>query len=860
MSEQTAAPVLVAFWQRQLDALPEPPDLPFPPVPETTAAGDPTSSGGTAGVALPGGSSEALVDALAGVFGLLHRWTGGGDLLAETPAGSTAPERWLPMRVRVPENPTWTELRDLVRTALREARAHESGLPATVPEHRPVVSVGLGALPSGARGVLRLLVDDDGSPTLTVTHPNAALIGVTLTVLLARVAERPEARLADLPLLEPATERRVVAEWNATDTAYPRDRSVPDLFAQWARETPDAPALRSGDEMLSYREVDRRANQLAGHLRRLGIGAEALVGLCLTETAGWVIAALATLKVGAAYLPLDPGYPPQRLALMCRDAAPGAILHTAALADRLPDDGTPRIVLDRLPAADDPAGPPEVRIHPDQLAYVMYTSGSTGRPKGTGVSHRNIVRLVRDTNFVDVRPDDVMGQAATMSFDAATLEVWGALLNGACLADLDINDVIVPERLRERLRATGVTMMFLATSVSRQLATEAPDALAGLRYLTFGGEQADRTAVSRLRAACPDTTVVNGYGPTEGTTYTTTYDCALLTADDQVVPIGGPVANTRVYVLDRFLQPVPPGVLGELFIGGDGVARGYLGRPEATADRFVPDPFGPRGGGRLYRTGDLVRQRADGLIEFVGRLDHQVKIRGYRVEPGEVTEVLRGSGLLRDAIVRADRDGAGDARLVAYVVPADGVRVEAVRERARELLPDHLVPAVFVALPRLPLNRNGKVDTNALPAPDALAVPDDPSAPDVPPAPEVTSADDEDAGPRAGTERTVAEIWRDVLGVPVRRRDDDFFDLGGRSLKATRVRSRLSAAIGAEVPLRLIFDHPTVAALAAAADEITGVREAAVQSSVPVDALPPDAAPPADLAGLLDQYEHGSAR
>ncbi|MET8118332.1 non-ribosomal peptide synthetase [Micromonospora sp. NPDC005189] len=819
-----------------MDALPEPPDLSFPPAADGVTAADAVTT-------LPGGSAEALVAALAGLFGLLHRWTGGRDLVAETPAGRSGSGRWLPVRVRVPEDPTWTELRDLVRTALRDVRTHEAGLPATVPEHRPVVSVAVGSLPPGHRGVLRLLIDDtDGLPAATVSHPSAALVGAALAVLLGRAQERPEARLSDLPLLDPATERRVVAEWNATDTGYPRDRSVPELFAQWARQTPDAPALRHDDEILSYRELDRRANHLAGHLRRLGIGAEALVGICLTDTTGWAIAALATLKAGAAYLPLDPGYPPERLALTCRDAAPGAILHTAALADRLPDDGTPRIVLDQLPADHGPADPPAVTIHPDQLAYVMYTSGSTGRPKGTGVSHRNIVRLVRDTDFVDVRPDDVMGQAATMSFDAATLEVWGALLNGACLAGLDINDVIVPDRLRDRLRATGVTMMFLATSVARQLATEAPDALAGLRYLTFGGEQADRVAVDRLRTACPGTILVNGYGPTEGTTYTTTYDCALLTASDLVVPIGGPVANTRVYVLDRFLQPVPPGVLGELFIGGDGVARGYLGRPDATADRFVPDPFGPRAGGRLYRTGDLVRQRADGLIEFVGRLDHQVKIRGYRVEPGEVTEVLRGSGLLRDVIVCADRDAAGDTRLVAYVVPAAGVRVEMVRERAREQLPDHLVPAVFVALPRLPLNRNGKVDTSALPAPDT------------------TLAGDEDTGPRTPTERAVAEIWRDVLGVPVRGRDDDFFDLGGRSLKASRVRSRLSAAIGAEVPLRLIFDHPTVAGLAAAADAITGVREAAVQPSGQVGVVPPDAPPPADLAGLLDQYEHGSAR
>jgi len=268
------------------------------------------------------------------------------------------------------------------------------------------------------------------------------------------------------------------------------------------------------------------------------------------------------------------------------------------------------------------------------------------------------------------------------------------------------------------------------------------------------------------------------------------------------------------------------------------VARGYLGRPDATAEKFVPDPFGPRTGGRLYRTGDVVRQRPDGLIEFVGRSDHQVKIRGYRVEPGEVTEALRAGGLLRDAIVRADRDAAGDARLVAYVVPDDGVRVEAVRERAREQLPDHLVPAVFVVLARLPLNRNGKVDVAALPAPDTTATADD------------------DAALRTPTERAVAEIWQDVLGVPVRRRDDDFFDLGGRSLKATRVRSRLAAAIGAQVPLRLIFDHPTVAALAAAADEIGGVPVAPTEAAV----LAPDGPPPADLAGLLDQLEQGIVR
>ncbi|MFE9692970.1 amino acid adenylation domain-containing protein [Micromonospora sp. NPDC005806] len=807
--------------QPQVRAVPEPPELPYPPAP---------TGADTAVAAVPGGPVEPLVAALAGLLALLQRRTGRRDLLAEVPAGGG----WLPVPVRLPADPTWRELCDLVHAGLAASREHGT----VVEVHRPVASVSADPLPPDARGELRLTVGQaDGRAVVTVRHRHAGPVAAELALLLARADARPDGRLSDLSLLDEDTHRRTVVAANATDTAYPRDRSVPELFAEWAARRPDAPALRDGDRVLSYRELDRRANRLAGRLRALGIGGESLVGLCFADTASWVVAALATLKAGAAYLPLDPGYPVERLGLMCADARPAVLLHPAALADRLPDDGTPRLALDGLTDAG-PDAPSAVTVHPDQLAYVMYTSGSTGRPKGTGVSHRNIVRLVRDTDFVDVHPDDVMGQAATMSFDAATLEVWGALLNGACLADLDINDVIVPDRLRERLGEAGVTMMFLATSVARQLATEAPDALAGLRYLTFGGEQADRTAVRRLRAACPDTALVNGYGPTEGTTYTTTYDCARLTDADPVVPIGGPIANTRVYVLDQHLQPVPPGVLGELFIGGDGVARGYLGRPGQTAEKFLPDPFGPRPGGRLYRTGDLVRQRPDGLIEFVGRVDHQVKIRGYRVEPGEVTEALRGGGQVRDAYVRADRDAAGDCRLVAYVVPADGVDVAAVRARAREQLPDHLVPAVFVPLAALPLNRNGKVDTAALPAPDEAA---EPGA----------------AALRTSTERTVAEIWQDVLGVPVRGRNDDFFDLGGRSLKATRVRSRLSAAIGAEVPLRLVFDHPTVAALAAAADEIAAASGRPAVPARTAGALP-DGPPAADLAGLLDQLEHGA--
>lgn len=768
--------------------------------------------------------------ALAAFSVVAHRYTGSRDLVVWTRANDleSSLADFLPVRVRFSADPTLADVLGEIRTATAAApgnphRDSDNGLV------QPDIGVELVERDGRLEGSIRYL-------TARYERADIERVARDLHRLVEQLESTPDERLSNLSLLDEAQWHQTVVAWNDTATDYPRTSSLPELFEEWADRTPDAPALRHGDVTLSYRELDQRANQLAHHLRRIGIDGEARVGLCFRSSADWVIGALATLKAGGAYVPLDPEYPRERLAYMCGDARLSAVLLRGELAASLPADCGRKVAIDELTdeLARESTSRLSQQVDADRLAYVMYTSGSTGRPKGVAVSHRNIVRLVRDTNYVDFRPTDTVAQAANISFDAATFEAWGALLNGATLAGIELEDVLVPDRLRRRLVELGVDVLFLTTSLARQIALDAPGTFASVRHLTFGGEQADTQAVLRLRESCRETALVNGYGPTEGTTFTTAHRCDDTGLDDGdgVVPIGRPVSNTTTYVLDGYLQPVPPGMVGELYAGGDGVALGYLDNPRATADRFVPDPFAAEPGRRLYRTGDLVRQRADGAIEFLGRVDDQVKVSGFRVEPAEIELTLRRSGLLRDVAVRVDRDGNDEARLVAYVVCDD---VDAIREHARCELPDYMLPGAFVALPQLPLNANGKVDSNALPSPPWSA----------------SREPDADA-PMTHTETTLAAIWCEVLGVSAVGVHDNFFELGGRSLKATRVRSRLSAALGVDVPLAIVLEHPTVASLAAAADELA----AAVGSS---DAETPhtvaDAPEAGGLAALLARIE-----
>jgi amino acid adenylation domain-containing protein len=622
-----------------------------------------------------------------------------------------------------------------------------------------------------------------------------AVMAERWTRLLAAALADPDARVSALPLLDAAERVRVVAAGRGAQAPYERDATIHALFAQAAARTPDAVALAFEEETVTYGELERRANRLARHLAGLGVGGDTPVAVCLERGPALVTALLAVLKAGGAYVPLDASYPPERLLWMLADTAAPVLVTEAKLRDLLPTGAMRIVSVDEdaaaIAARADTA--PESGAGPESLAYVVYTSGSTGRPKGVCVPHRAVVRLVRATDFARMGVDEVFLMLAPVSFDAATLEVWGPLLNGARLAIAPPRTPSL-EEIGGLLRRHGVTTLWLTAGLFHQLAAEDPAALGGLRQLLAGGDVLSPAHVRGVLRALPGLRLINGYGPTENTTFSCCHTVREADLAGGTVPIGRPIAHSTAHVLDGALNPVPAGVTGELYVGGDGVARGYLNRPAETAARFVPDPFSPVPGARLYRTGDRVRMRAGGALEFVGRADQQVKVRGHRVEPGEVEAALLALGA-RDAVAIAREDVPGDRRLVAYVVPPEGeMDPAALRIALRERLPEPMVPSAVVVLERLPLTANGKVDRRALPAPEVRG--------------------DADARPRTPAEEVLAAIWARVLGAARVGIHDSFFDLGGHSLLATQVVSRIRAAFGVELPLRALFEAPTVEALA----------------------------------------------
>ncbi|HEX2081841.1 MAG TPA: amino acid adenylation domain-containing protein, partial [Longimicrobium sp.] len=645
----------------------------------------------------------------------------------------------------------------------------------------------------GLNGVLEYSTD-------LFDRATAERMAAQLGRVLEQVADDASRPLSALVLMDEDERRQVVETWNRTDVAYPSERSIHDLFAEQARHTPDAVAVVFEDDSLTYRELDARANRLARYLARCGVGPEVRVGICLERGPELVVAILAVLKAGGAYVPLDPGYPAARLERMLADSAAAVLVTRRSLRDALPASRGVRLVSLDEEGAEIAAGSAdalESAAAAGGLAYVMFTSGSTGTPKGVGVEHRSVVRLVRGARYARFGPDEVVLQAAPVSFDASTLELWGALLNGGRLVLMPGSRPSLAE-LGGAIQRHGVTTLWLTAGLLQVMVDERLDDLAGVRQLLAGGDVLPVHAVARVRERFPACRLINGYGPTENTTFT----CCHTVGDawsGGPVPIGSPISNTRVYVLDAALRPVPVGVPGELCAAGDGVARGYLGHPAATAEKFVPDPFG-RPGGRMYRTGDRVRWNADGVVEYLGRLDGQVKVRGFRVEPGEIEAALRGHPAVRDCVVMAREDLPGEKRLVAYV--AGGAEAETLRIHLRRTLPEHMVPAAFVALDHLPLTPNGKLDRRALPAP------------------ELAPAEDRYVAPRTPVEAALAEIWAGVLGVERVGAADDFFAAGGHSLLATRVVSRVRERFGVELPLRALFERPTVAALAEAVEAL----------------------------------------
>jgi amino acid adenylation domain-containing protein len=615
-------------------------------------------------------------------------------------------------------------------------------------------------------------------------------------LLLEGVVAAPTTPIGALPIFSDEERQRVVVEWNQTANAYPRDASIPALFAEQAARRPDAVAVVFGDATLTYRELDRRSSRLAHALVRLGVTLDDRVGLHAPRSIAMVVATLAILKAGGAYVPLEPAYPANRLGFMLRDTAAKVVIAAGALPDDLDVGGAVLLHLDQdLESVSDVA--PVIARSGDSLAYVMFTSGSTGTPKGVAVPDRGVVRLVKHTDFAQLGEDEVFLQLAPIAFDAATLEIWGPLLNGGRLVVAPAETPSLAE-IGALIAAHGITTLWLTAGLFNAMVDSNVEGLRPLRQLLAGGDALSVPHVKKALAELPGVRLINGYGPTEGTTFTT---CHTVSAADTVgsIPIGRPIANTRIYVLDAAMAPVPIGVPGELFIGGDGVARGYLGRADLTAERFVADPFSARPEARLYRTGDLVRWLPDGTIAFLGRLDQQVKLRGFRIELGEIEAVLGQHPGVRDVTVIVREDAPGDRRLVAYLVVGDAApSVSDLRAHLKDRLPEYMVPSAFVTLASIPLTANGKIDRRALPAPDAAAI----------------EARDRVA-PRGPVEEGLAAIFSEIL-----RRDDvgardGFFELGGHSLLAAQAIARIRAAFGVELPLRALFEAPTVAELGA---------------------------------------------
>jgi len=490
--------------------------------------------------------------------------------------------------------------------------------------------------------------------------------------LLAHVALRPDLPVSQIPLLAPSERHRLLTPWNITRTGFPADRCTHDLVAEQAAHAPDRLAVvyDGHPEALTYGELLARAYRLAHHLRAHGVVPGDLVGIYLERSPALITAMLAVLAAGAGYVPLDTSYPERRIGFMIEDTRMRAVVTDAGLAARLPAVASPvvRIDADADAIARRPDVAPEVPQHAGDVAYVIYTSGSTGTPKGVAVDHRAINRLVRDTDYIALGPDDRVAQASNASFDAATFEIWGALANGATLVGIPREILLEPGELAACLRRHRIGALFVTTSLFNQIARAKPDAFATLDHLLFGGEAVDVSAVRRVREHGAPRRLLHVYGPTESTTFATWHLVTDVSHDAATIPIGHPLANTTAFVLDRHREPAPLGAPGELYLGGDGLAHGYLGRDELTRERFVDNPFGP---GRLYRTGDLVRQRADGAIEFLGRVDQQIKLRGFRIELGEVEAVLRAHRGIQDAAVALRQDPPGDKRLVAYLVPSD---------------------------------------------------------------------------------------------------------------------------------------------------------------------------------------------
>ena len=904
----------VAWWREHLAGAPAvlelPTDRPRPPAPSHRGARIAFSlsteeAGALRSLALEQRATPFM--ALLAAFSLvLSRWSGQDDVVVGTPvAGRTRREvegviglfvNTLPIRTELAGDPSFRALLGRVREATLGAYAHqelpferlvEELAPERSLSHAPIFQVllmlqnapegptegfagltahGAGGDQGSAKADLSLVLGEtpDGRIAGALEYATDLFDAATahrlaghLRALARAAAATPDAPVSTLSLVDADEHAALVAAGSAT-ASFDAAGSLPALFAEVAARAPDAVALSFGSESIPYAELDERSNRLAHRLIAAGARPNELVGLFVDRSIDTVVGILAILKAGAGYLPLDPAYPEDRLAYMLEDSGARMVVTTSDLADVSPPNTPPMLILDtteeRAALAAQPSTAPQIDVSPDSLAYVIYTSGSTGKPKGVQVTHANVVRLFLATDhWFGFGESDVWTLFHSYAFDFSVWEIWGALLYGGRLVVVPFDVSRSPEEFYALLEREQVTVLNQTPSAFRQLMRADEEAAErgemrdlALRYVVFGGEALDpaslRGWVERRGDERP--WLVNMYGITETTVHVTYRVIRKAdTIDGSSSPIGVPIPDLSVHLLDRNGRIVPTGVVGEMYVGGPGVARGYLNRPELTAQRFVPDPFSADGNARLYRSGDLARRLADGSLEFHGRADDQVKVRGFRIELGEIESVLLAHPQVREAVVLARGEGE-EKRLVAWIVGAESAGAADLRAHLASHLPDYMVPAAFVFLDALPLTRHGKVDRRALPEPDFSGL--------------------STAGyvaPRTPTEELLADVWAELLGAERVGVDDGFFELGGHSLLATRVASRVRETLGVELPVRAVFEHPTLAALAAEVDRLR--RASAGVEAPPIRPVPREGGLPLSFAQerlwFVDRMEAGSA-
>jgi surfactin family lipopeptide synthetase A len=869
------------YWKQQLQGAPEllelPTDRPRPSIH--------TFEGARQWFILPRGLTEAIqslgqqegatlfMALLAAFQVLLHRNSGQNEIVVGTPIANRGRVETegligyfgnnLVLRTDLSENPTFRELLGRVREVALGAYAHqdlpfekliEELQPKRNLSHTPLfqvmfqvqntpreplelsgLAVSLLPVEMGAAkfDLMLSLVDTCEGMRGTLQYNTQLFDPATIQrmlgqyqTLLEGIVAHPDQPIAQLPLLTPEQRHQLLVAWNSTDSPYPRDTCLHTLFEQQVRRSPDALALCFQGETLTYAQLNRRANQLAHYLRARGVGPEVRVGVCLERSLALIVGVLGILKAGGAYVPLDPASPAERLAFQLQDAQIPLLLTEEGLLPQLPPSPAQPLCLDRdwsLIATHSDQDPLPTAT-PEDLAYVIYTSGSTGRPKGVMVPNRALVNYAcAACSTYALRPTDRVLQFASLCFDASAEEIFPTLLTGATLVLRSPAMLDSVATFLNCCEAWGLTVLSLPTAYWHELAgalAAAPRPLpAALRLVIIGGERVLPERWAAWQASVGDSVrLVNTYGPTEATIVATMSELstsARMAAEGEL-PIGRPIANVKAYVLDRWRQPVPMGVPGELYLGGAGVARGYLNRPELTAERFLADPFSPIPNGRLYRTGDRVRFRADGELEYLGRLDDQVKLRGYRIELGEIEAVLAQHPQVRECAVLARAAAPGEQRLAAYVVAKEGagLAVGELRGYLQGKLPGYMVPVDWKILAALPRTASGKVDRPRLPEPERGG-----------------ERRAERVAPRSAVEGVVAEIWAGVLGLEEVGVEENFFELGGHSLVATQVVARVEQTLGVALPLRRLFETPTVAGLAASllqeSDSQTALEERA---------------------------------